>query len=257
MNNNNNNLIPPNVIPNTFFNPLAPEFNSNNQFNPYNNNNPYGQNPYNPNAFNNQNPNNNMMNNNQNAEMERDALSKKIAEEIQLLKNTFIDNQNNLLRRIEELKIESTTANQQNSETVKELTKLKEELENIRKDEEFRRKHVYDVLLDKSLKYNEIMKSTRLPPGDDFEFLKEEDKDGFNNERSDAQSLSHNDNVSVYAKNLKRDLMRGYNMLNRTRMTSLFGRTNNEMNATTKFIDMQTKEVYKVNSYFDFSKIFI
>jgi len=238
---NNNNFNPPNQIPSTFFNPLAPEFNPNNQFNPYNN--PYNQHPYNNNQ--NENHNNlNTINKNQNQELEREALTKKISEEIQLLKNTFLDNQNNLLRRIEELKVESTTANQQNSETVKQLTSLKHELENIRKDEEYRRKHVYDVLLDKTLKYNEIMKSTRLPPeAVDNEFLPEFDKNGFN----DANSVTNIDNVSEYAVNLKHDLMRGYNLLNRTRMSGLQGRTNYEMNATTKFIDMQTKEVYKVN----------
>ena len=240
-NNNNTNLLPPNTIPNTFFNPLAPEFNPNNQFNPYNNN----TNPYNPNPFNN---NNNMPNNNQNLELERDSLGKKITEEIQLLKNTFMENQNHLLQRIEELKIESTTANQQNSETVKELTNLKQELENIRKDEEYRRKHVYDVLLDKTLKYNDIMKNTKLPPGEDFEFLGEQDKNRCRDyEKSETNSVSNFDNVSAYSNNLKRDLMRGYNMLNKTRMSGLFARTNYQMNVTSKFIDMQTKEVYKVN----------
>lgn len=179
-------------------------------------------------------------------DLERDALTKKISEEIQLLKNTFLDNQNNLLKRIEELKVESTTANQQNTETVKELTNLKQELENIRKDEEYRRKYVYDVLLDKTLKYNDIIKATKLPPGEEFSYIDENNKRKLN-DNTDANSLNNFDNISNYAENLKRDLMRGYNMLNKTRMTSMYGRTNYQMNATTKFIDMQTKEVYKVN----------
>jgi len=206
-------------------------------------------NPYNPNQFN----NNQIPQQNQNAEFERETLSKKIAEEIQLLKNTFSDNQNNLLKRIDELKVESSAANQKNSETVKELGKLKQTLESIRKDEEYRRKHVYDVLLDKTLKYNDIIKATRLPPGEDFNYLMENNsnRNGFNfNEQSDVNSFNNNDNVSNYAENLKRDLMRGYNMLNKTRMTSLYGKTNYEMNGTTKFIDLQTKEVYKVSFYF-------
>lgn len=244
-NNHPNNFLPPNAIPNTFFNPLAPEFNANN-INQNPSNNPYNQNPFNNN--NNQNPFN--INNNQNIESERDALSKKIAEEIQLLKNTFIENQNNLLKRMEELKIETTTANQQNTETVKELTNLKQELENIRKDEEYRRKHVYDVLLDKTLKYNEIIKSTRLPPAEESEFIGENDSNWFNerdkkNFSDDARSVV----VSEYADNLKRDLMRGYDLLNRTRLSGLHGRTNYQMNATSKFIDMQTKEVYQVIFY--------
>ena len=92
---NNNNFGNPqfpngNGLPTTFFNPLAPEFNNpNNNFNPqnpynpqypYNQNNPY--NPYmNPNMNNNNNPFNNQ-NMNQNADLEREALNKKISEEI-------------------------------------------------------------------------------------------------------------------------------------------------------------------------------
>lgn len=236
MNNNNNfpNQFPNgNGLPTTFFNPLAPpDFNNN----PYNN--PY----YNPN-FMNSNPYNNNMNpmNNHNAEMEREILTKKIQEEIQVLKNTYMESQENLLKRIEELKKESSNANQQNSETIKELSNLKQELENIRKDEEYRRKYVYDVLLDKTLKYNDIIKNTRLTPGEDFNYL-----NGNRNRNYEASEInSVKLDTQSYFNNLKRDLMK--NLPNKTNTTSIYGgRSNFEMNATSKFIDMQTKEVYKV-----------
>ncbi len=194
----------------------------------------------------NSNPYNNMNPpaNNQNNEIEREMLAKKIQEEISVLKNAFTEQQENLLKRMEELKNESSNANQKNSETLKELTNLKQELENMRKDEEYRRKYVYDVLLDKTLKYNDIIKSTKLTPGEDFNYLAGNNRNR-NYEPSENMSVKNLD-TQTYFNNLKRDLMK--NLPNKTNTTSLYGgRSNYEMNATSKFIDLQTKEVYKVN----------
>lgn len=101
------------------------------------------------------------------------------------------------MNRIGELKQDSSNANLQNSETTKELSNLKHELENIRKDEEYRRKYLYDVLLDKNLK--------------------------------DKDKTEH------------------FNNFNATKLSSLFGQTGDMlMNATSKFIDLQTKQIYSV-----------
>ena len=78
------------------------------------------------------------------------------------------------------------------------MTNLKQELENIRKDEEYRRKHVYDVLLDKTLKYNDIVKSTKLSPGNDFNFLNEDNRSDLNsNFDANSNNFEKENNKSI------------------------------------------------------------
>lgn len=215
------------------------------------------------------------MNNYANEQMLREKIENKLSQEIEKLKNTFIENQNNLLNRIEELKADSSNSSQQNTETLKELGKLKEELEHMRKNEELRRKYLYDVMLDKTLKYNEIERATKFP----F-YTHEEKAQEFNSKDSDYNenynyNYSQNDfkdhDTTGHLKNFEDELFSDdknskkldkytidnkseyyKNMINPKRMnvtnlSSLYGNTNYKMNTTTQFIDMQTKEVYRVS----------
>ena len=85
----------------------------------------------------------------QSLSQEKESLLK-IGEEIKDLKNSFLFNHNNILKRIDEMKIESNDANKINSDALKELANLKKELENIRKDEEIRRKYIYDIIFEQN-----------------------------------------------------------------------------------------------------------
>ncbi len=87
--------------------------------------------------------------------------------ELLKLRNNLMDQQNELLRQINDLKSDSQKQNIERYEALKEINTLKEELSKNRADEDVRKKYVYDIIVDNNSKVNDIFTSTKLPPLDE------------------------------------------------------------------------------------------
>ena len=90
-----------------------------------------------------------------------------IENELLKLRTNLMDQQNELLRQINELKSDAQKQNIERYEALQEINVLKEELSKNRMDEEVRKKYVYDVIVDNNNKVNEIFTTTKLPPIND------------------------------------------------------------------------------------------
>ncbi len=97
-----------------------------------------------------------------------EILRKNVEHEIGKLRNNLLDQQNELLKQINDLKAETQNANLQRYDALKEISQLKEELANQRQDEDLRRKYVYDVLIDNSSKINHVYSSSKMSDYDYF-----------------------------------------------------------------------------------------
>jgi hypothetical protein len=167
----------------------------------------------------------------------------RIGEEIKELKNSFLNNHNNILKRIDEMKIESSDANKINTDALRELANLKKELENIRKDEEIRRKYIYDIIFEQ----NKPKKIEEININIDKDKNKNnfKDKDSLIGKNIDELIFDFDKNSIMDNSNKKK--IDNINNMRTTNQSIFSSKTNFQMNATTKFIDMVTKEVYSVN----------
>jgi len=86
-----------------------------------------------------------------------------IEQELLNIRATLMEQQNELLRQVNELKSQTQLHNKERYEALNELNNLKEELSKNRADEEVRKKFVYDVVVENNNKVNEIYKTTKLP----------------------------------------------------------------------------------------------
>jgi len=135
------------------------------EFNPVNQNvqDNYQYNQYVPNNFNL--PLNNQAN--EAAAINNQVSEAAIENELLKLRTNLMDQQNELLRQINELKSDAQKQNLERYEALQEINVLKEELTKNRMDEEVRKKYVYDVIVDNNNKVNEIFTTTKLPPIND------------------------------------------------------------------------------------------
>jgi hypothetical protein len=102
--------------------------------------------------------------NNYNSAIEENLeLNHTINNELLNIKNNFVEQQNILLKQLNDLKTETQNSNLQRYEVLKEFSSLKDEMSKLRVDEEMRRKYVYDVLVDNNTKATNIYTNTKLP----------------------------------------------------------------------------------------------
>ena len=104
----------------------------------------------------------------QTEEKNDDQIKRNVENEISKLRNNLLDQQNEMLKQINELKAETQNANLQRYDALREISQLKEELANQRQDEDLRRKYVYDVLVDNSSKINHVYSSSKISNYDYF-----------------------------------------------------------------------------------------
>jgi len=151
-----------------------------------------------------------------------------IENELLKLRTNLMDQQNELLRQINDLKMDAQKQNIERYEALQEINTLKEELSKNRVDEEVRKKYVYDVIVDNNNKVNEIYTSTRLPPIDE------------NNMKVDLLNpINKKLNNQMYDNHLKYP--------NRIQKVPDLNELNDKyLKAESKFIDIDTYHVHNV-----------
>jgi len=103
-----------------------------------------------------------------------------------------MDQQNELLRQINDLKVDSHKQNVDRYEALHEINTLKEELSKNRTDEELRKKYVYDVIVDNNSKVNHIYEGIKMGPMYESE--------NNNNDFKPSKQNNNNNNNNNYKK---------------------------------------------------------
>lgn len=88
--------------------------------------------------------------------------------EMQKMRRELIDSQKELVTQVEGLKVMNQEANLQRYDALREIAKLKEDLEEQRKEEANRRKYMYDLLVDRNKKMDAIERSIKIPSINDL-----------------------------------------------------------------------------------------
>jgi hypothetical protein len=148
--------------------------------------------------------------------------------ELTKLRSSLVDQQNQLVNQINDLKAETQNANLQRYEALKEISQLKEELAKQRADEELRKKYVYDVLVDNNTNVNQIYTHTRLPNVNENELRMELPR----NHAKNVKSLYYDDSIKHPNRVPK--------------VPNLDELRENEFKVDSKFIDIDTYKVIDV-----------
>lgn len=157
-------------------------------------------------------------------------LKRNINNEMLKMRNNIFDQQNQVLKQINDLKAETQNSNMQRFEALKEISALKEELAKQRSDEELRKKYVYDVLIDNSSKVSNVYGNTQLPNLDKNEYKLELPK-----------NYANAMNEQMYE-----EAARFPNRIPKVPRLDDLDNTNGKFKVSSKFIDIDTHNVIEV-----------
>jgi hypothetical protein len=155
-------------------------------------------------------------------------LRQNLNNEILKLRTNFIDQQNTVIKQINDLKTETQNANLQRYEALKEISLLKDELSKQRVDEELRRKYVYDIMVDNTNKTNAVYSNSKLPDlnPDDFKMELPLKK----NHMKNIHEYTYEDSIKYPNRPIP--------------VPRLDELKENEFRVSSKFIDIDTHKVY-------------